>query len=164
MREATERVGAASRFCASWRASPESSPIPAQGRHEHRLHDQQDVFAAGVVRAQLGALGRVQAAGEERAEDSRLDGRPVQGGDPVQNGQPVGVQVEHDVIVEQPAVEVTDCTRRSQSPSAHGVKELLDLVVEALRVVAATLHQAGEQLAGQQVDVFGKEAESRRIR
>jgi hypothetical protein len=60
-------------------------PLAAQRLHQHRLHNQQDVLLAGVLRAQLGALRRVQAACEERAEDRRLDGRPVQLGDAVQD-------------------------------------------------------------------------------
>src|SRR5690606_33572498 len=53
-------------------------PAPAQGRHHDRLDDPLDVGPAGVVRAELGAFGRVERALEERADDGRLDARPVE--------------------------------------------------------------------------------------
>ena len=77
----------------------------------------------------------------------------------MQNGEPVAVQVQHGVVVEQPPVEVADRVLAEIVALGHGVEELPDLLVEALRVVAATVHQAGEQFTGQQVNVFGKEAE-----
>ena len=55
-------------------------PTPPQGRHQHRLDDEQDVLLAGIVRAELRALVGVKAALEQRAKDRRLDARPVERG------------------------------------------------------------------------------------
>ena len=53
-------------------------PFAAERGHHDRLDDEHDVVAAGVVGADLGTLGRVEAALEERAEDGRLDAAPVE--------------------------------------------------------------------------------------
>jgi hypothetical protein len=53
-------------------------PATPQRGHQYRLQNQQNVFAAGVVRAKLGALAFVQNALEEGAEDGRLDASPIQ--------------------------------------------------------------------------------------
>ena len=53
-------------------------PFVAQGLHQHRLDDEQDVLARGVMGAELSALGRVEAALKEGAEYRRLDRFPVE--------------------------------------------------------------------------------------
>ena len=58
------------------------APLPAERSHHHRLDDQQDVRLAGVVRADLALLTRIEQALEERAEDARLDAGPIAVGDP----------------------------------------------------------------------------------
>ena len=52
-------------------------PLAAEGLHDHGLDDQVDVGGAGVVGAELGALGGVEGALEEGAEDGGLDVAPV---------------------------------------------------------------------------------------
>ncbi len=44
-------------------------PLPAQWDHHHRLDHQHDVLGAGVVRAEMGALGCVQRPLEQGPED-----------------------------------------------------------------------------------------------
>ena len=83
-----------------------SRPAPAQRGHEHWLDDQEDVFPAGVLGAKLRTLLGVEAAGKEGAEDAGLDGGPVVARHPVQNRHTVRVQFEHDVVIEEAAVEV----------------------------------------------------------
>ena len=39
----------------------------------HRLHDQHDLVAVGVVRTELGALAGIEPALEQRAENRRVD-------------------------------------------------------------------------------------------
>jgi hypothetical protein len=63
---------------------PEGVALPRTSAHSRRSGamstgstQREDVVAAGVVGADLGPLGRVERALEERAEDRRLDLRPV---------------------------------------------------------------------------------------
>ena len=155
-RLAASRLAASSRACACT-----SAHSPAQRRHQHRLDDQQDVLAAGVVRAELRALGRVQAALEQRAEDGRLDAGPVQRGRPAPGcpGRrcPASSTV---VVVEQAAVEVRDRARRRTSrPSAIAAKSWPQLRGEGGGLRAPCCDQPGEEALGQQADVLGEQAE-----
>ena len=53
-------------------------PFRQPGADDDRLDDEHDLVAVGVVRAQLRALAGVQTALEQRAQDGRVDLRPVQ--------------------------------------------------------------------------------------
>ncbi len=53
-------------------------PTAAQGGHEDGLDDEEDVFFAGVVGADLGTLVGVEAALEEGAQDGGFDAGPVE--------------------------------------------------------------------------------------
>jgi len=75
-------------------------PLSAQGRHQHRFHDQQNVSLAGVVRSQLAALGRVEAALEQRPKDGWLHLPPIQRIDLGNDVQRFAIQFEHLVVIE----------------------------------------------------------------
>ena len=53
-------------------------PFREQRANNHRLHDPHDLVAIGVVRAELRTLVRIEPPLEERAEDRRIDLRPIQ--------------------------------------------------------------------------------------
>ena len=53
-------------------------PLREQRADDHRLDNPHDLVAVGVVRPELRALVRVEAALEQRAEDRRVDLRPVE--------------------------------------------------------------------------------------
>ena len=53
-------------------------PLDKPGAHDNRLDDKHDLVAVGVVRAKLGALAGVESALEQRAQDRRVDFRPVE--------------------------------------------------------------------------------------
>jgi len=82
-------------------------PTPQRSDHD-RLHDQQDVGAAGVVGAELGPLIGIKAAFEERAEDRRLHAGPIETTRPQEDLQVLSREVQDLVVRKQPAVEVFD--------------------------------------------------------
>jgi len=53
-------------------------PAGFERRNDDRLHNEQNVLLAGVVRSELGALGGVKAALKEGSEDGRLYVGPIQ--------------------------------------------------------------------------------------
>ena len=53
-------------------------PLGQPRADHHRLNEQHDLVAVGVVRAELRAFTRVEPALEQRAEDRRIDLRPVE--------------------------------------------------------------------------------------
>jgi len=63
------------------------------------------------VRAELRALVGVEAAHEQRAEDGRLHGGPIQPAHLGQDVQAIAVQVERAGVVEQAAVHQRDFVR-----------------------------------------------------
>ena len=133
-------------------------PPPAQRRHQHRLDDQQDVVLAGVMRPQLRALGGVQTTLEECAEDGRLDRAPIQRIDAGDGIHGVAVQLQHQVIVEQTAVEVADLIRTEVTAFLHGAEQLAKDTGEIFGIATGLIEQAREQLFGQQTDILGKQA------
>ena len=72
---------------------------------QHRLNDEQNILAAGVVRPKLGAFRPVKPALKERAEDPRLNFRPIMAGCIGKQGQFISVERQHFVIVEQPPIK-----------------------------------------------------------
>src|ERR1039458_671870 len=98
---------------------------PASRRHEGRLDDGYDVFAAGVLRAQGGALVGVETAGEERAHDARLDELPVSLGRLGEQAALVVAEIEDGGILEQMAVEIPDFVFAEISAFGHDAEEPL---------------------------------------
>ena len=135
-------------------------PAAAQRRHQHRLDDEQDVVAAGVVGAELGALGGVQAALEEGAEDGGLDAGPVEGGGVGEESRPSAVEVEHGGVVEQAAVEVGMWSAPKQPPAVMAAKSWRRRSRKAAGGSARPRRAGGvNRSVGQEADVFGEEAE-----
>ncbi len=134
-------------------------PAAAQRRHQHRLHDQQNILFAGVVRAQLRPLAGVQAALKKRAEDRRFDAGPIQPADLLQDAQAVAVQFQCCLIVKQAAVEVADAIRAKVATDAHIAKELLQQHPEVSRLALRLLDQAREEILWQQAHIFSEKAE-----
>ena len=91
-------------------------PFRRQRPHDHRLDDHHDLFGIGVVRADLRPLVGIEDALEQRAEDGRVDRRPVLLGDRAacraRRRERQGL-----VVVEQAAVEVRICRRRNRRRS-----------------------------------------------
>ncbi len=134
-------------------------PFAAQGRHEHGFDDEQDIFLAGVMGAKLGALGRVEAALEEGAEDGGLDLAPIEGTDLGQDIQAVAVQVEYERPIIKVTVEIRYLDRPKPASGGHDLEELRELGGEGGGTSARLLDHAREQAGGKQAGIFGEEAE-----
>ena len=76
--------------------------------HYDGIDEDIDVFLAREVRAKLGALGGVQSALEQGAEDGGLDRAPIQPGGGGDADDFIGGQVGDGGAVEQIAVKVAD--------------------------------------------------------
>jgi hypothetical protein len=69
-------------------------PAGLQRLYDDRLHNEQNVLLAGVVRSELGALAGVKAALKEGSEDGRLYVGPIQDGGGAQCAHIGGGQIE----------------------------------------------------------------------
>ena len=134
-------------------------PAAAQRQHQHRLDDQQDIVAAGVVRAELRTLGGVERACEQRAQDRRLDAAPVERAHARQDRQRIAIELQHRVIVEQPPVEVRHVRIRKEATARHLLKQLAQLGGEQCRSRAGTLDQPRKHRFAQQAGILGKQTE-----
>lgn len=140
-------------------------PLTAKGLHEDGFDDEEDVFAAGVVRAELGTLGGIEAALEECAEDGGFDGFPIEVGGTHELAEGFGGDFfDADIIKERP-VEVRDALKEDIATVGHGLKKLLGVLDEAGGMGVGALDNFGEDAfgtvggGGQEADIFGKEAE-----
>jgi len=86
-------------------------PAALEGLHDDGLDEEEDIVGAGVVGTDEGALGGVEGALEEGAEDSGLDVGPVVAGGGGEDGEVLDVEVDDGIAVEEAAVEVTDAVR-----------------------------------------------------
>ena len=117
----------------------------------------------GVVRADLSPLIGIEEAFEQRAEDSRVDRRPVLLGDRAQHVEGVGVERQRLVVVEQAAVEVQDMRDAEIAAGPHFVKQVGQHALRTFRDFVAPPRQRVEhlfeQVVLQQVHVLGEQAE-----
>ncbi len=134
-------------------------PSPPEGRHQHRLDDELDVLAAGVVGAELRALGGVEAALEEGAKDGGLDARPIEPADARQRAHTGAVELQRLRVVEEVPVEVADAVDAEPAARAHGREELLQLSLEGLGEALGVLDEQREDALGQEPGILGEEAE-----
>ena len=138
-------------------------PFRIERAHDHRLDDHHDLFGVGVVRADLRALVGIEEALEQRAEDRRVDRRPVLPGDVAQDVERVRVERQRLVVVEQAAVEMQDVFEAVFAARAHVAEQFRQHFLRALRHFVAALRQRVEQpleqVVLQQVHVLGEQAE-----
>ena len=115
--------------------------------------------------AELGALGRVEAALEEGAEDGRLDRFPVELRRCRQGVNGFQRQVLNRNHIEERAIEVFDVFAEELAAAVHFVEEIMQMPLEDFRFAARLLDDIGEDAggriadSGQQADIFGEEAE-----
>ncbi len=111
------------------------------------------------MRAQLRTFVGVEAALEQGAEDGRLDGGPVQGGDIRQHVQPFAREIEHGVVIEQPAIEECHLVEAEPAALGHRAEQGAQPFAEGRRVAQRVPHQLREQVVREKVDVLGEQAE-----
>ncbi len=134
-------------------------PLAPQRGHHHRLHHQQDVLAACVVRPDLRPLVRVQRPFEQRPENRRLHARPV-GRRRRQQGPDLRLaQRQRRRLVKQPAVEVRNLIRSEHAARAHLRKQAGQRLRAARGALQQALQQPLEHLARQKPDVLREQAE-----
>ena len=133
---------------------------PGQPRADHdRLDEQQDLVAVGVMRAELRPLVRVETPFEQRAENRRIDLRPVE----IRRRQhrvDVGrVERQRLPVVEQPAVEPRHRLEPDPSARRHHPEEGAGQFREMPGGAPRLLQHARERVVRQQPDVVGERAE-----
>lgn len=127
-----------------------SQPVPQPRLDHHRPDDLHDRV-------------RIQATLEQRAEDAGLDGAPVQFARAVQQLELVLGERQDVVVVEQPAVEPGDVLEGNVAANAHGREQVAAPSFEGLRPTQRRLHQLGENVVRQDLDVLGEHAEQQPI-
>ena len=111
------------------------------------------------MRTELCPLGRVQPALEQRAEQRRIDLRPVEGGRG-QRGLDLGpFQGKDAVVVEQAAVEPRHGLEADAPARRHRPEQVAGQVGELRRPLVRPFQHAGEHVVGQQPHVLGEHAE-----
>jgi len=134
-------------------------PASAQRRHQDGLDDEQDVVAARVVRPELRAFGRVEAALEESTEDGRFNARPIEGGRARQGRQVVAHERGHGCIGEKTAIEMGDVVCPEGAARGHGREQQAQARGEVNRPDAGAFDEGGEQPLREQPDVLGEQTE-----
>ena len=138
-------------------------PFGEPGADDHRLDDHHDLVAVGIVRAKLRALVRVEAALEQRAQDRRVDLRPVERRGVKRGFDPLPVEGQGGVVVEQPAVEPGHGLEADAAPGGHRAEQVAGEVGELVRPLARLFQHPGEHVAGQKPRVLGEHAEHQTV-
>ena len=134
-------------------------PLLEQRPGDDGIDDAGDGGRVGVVRAQLAALGGVEAALEQGAEDGNVDGAPVHLRRVAQFGNGGGFQRGHVNVLEQAAVEPGDVVGTKRPACAHGLEQVPEAIRELFAAAVAVVDEPLEHAPGQQGHVFGKETE-----
>jgi hypothetical protein len=135
-------------------------PTGLQRLDNHRLHNEQNVLLAGVVRSELGTLAGVQAALKEGSEDGRLHVGPVQRGGGAERAHIGGGQLENGIVAKKSPVEMVNLMRaKDVSRGCHGCKELAQHTGEDCGLGAIAVNHLPEEMVRQKADAVGKEAE-----
>ena len=134
-------------------------PLGQPWADHHRLNEQHDLVAVGVVRAELRAFTRVEPALEQRAEDRRIDLRPVEVRRRQYRLDVSGLQRERRTVVEQSTVEPVDRLEADPAAGGHHSEELGGQLGELLRGAPRLSQHPGEHVSGQQAHVVGEHAE-----
>ena len=137
-------------------------PFGQQRFGNQRMDEFGDGAGVSVVSAERGTGGRIEAALEEGAKYSGVDGSPIHvGGGGVQRGQIICGQNRNVDSLEETAIEPGDVVIAVFAAGflLHGDEELVDTFSGFVGVAAGAFEDFGEDAAGEQVFVFGKDAE-----
>src|SRR5665213_1713975 len=135
-------------------------PAALKRRNDDRLNDEEDVVGGGVVGADHGALGGVQRALKEGAEDGGLDVGPVMLSGGVEDAEVGVVERDGGVVRKEAAVEVRDVLHAEVAViEAHSGEEIGQLAIEGDRRMTVSLDEAAEGVIGEEADGVREEAE-----
>ena len=123
-------------------------PLGQPRADHHRLNEQHDLVAVGIVRAELRAFAWVEPALEQRAEDRRIDLRPVEVRSRQYRLEVSGLQRERRTIVEQSAVEPGDRLEADPAAGGHHSEELGGQLGELRRGAPRLSQHPGEHVIG----------------
>ena len=138
-------------------------PFGLPGTADNRLDDEHDLVAVGVVRAQLRALAGVQPALEQRAQDRRVDLRPVERSRVAHRLDLGPGQRQGGVVVEEPAVEPRHRLEADAAAHVHRAEQVAGQLGKVTGLAARLLQHAREQVVGQQAHVLGEHAEDQPV-
>ena len=141
----------------------ELRPLAAERCHEHGFDKRLDVGLARVVRAELGTLGGVERALEERAHDARLDKLPVGLTRIGELAQFLPGELKDGEILEEVAVEMANPVFAERAAGGHDGEETFERDGEVVRVVEAALEQVGEKIFRQQAGVLGEKTKDEAV-
>src|SRR5205823_12730981 len=99
-----------------------------------------------------------------RAEDRRLNARPIQSASIEENLQVIRCEISDLIVCEQATVEVLDAVNAEEAPSCHRSKELAEQGRKLGRTVASLLDKAGAQVLAEQTMSSANRQKSRRTR
>ena len=137
------------------------APVLPQ-RRDHRLdHQPLDIGARGVMRAEPGALLRVERLLQQRAEDRRLDLAPVMAGRDQQFTDLLATEREDARLREELAVEMLELRSGGGGIAAlvHRLPQLRHQRLEGSRIVAAGEQQRLEGGIFEQLGALGEHGE-----
>ena len=109
--------------------------------------------------AELGALGGIEGAFEEGAEDGGVDIAPVLPDGLLQVEEGGAAQLDGFGMVEEIAVEMGDLIAPEKAARGHFGEEIGDDLVEGTGVFVMVIDDFGKGIGGEQVGIFGVEAE-----
>ena len=141
-------------------AAVDFGPFAAQRGHQHGFEERFDIGPAGVMGADLRAFGGIEDALEERAEDRRLDVRPIGIVDRDEDVDFLGRQREDFGVGEQSAVEPEDFVGAEiAAPCDMAWKRFSSRRGERGGIGLAVFEDFAEKFRRQQADVFAEHAE-----
>ncbi len=133
-------------------------PFPAQRCQHDRLDEDFNIFAAGIMGAELGAFGGIEPTLEQGAEDRRVHGIPFELRGLVDGVDLVFREFQRGCVGEQVAVEVPDFIDAKRAAMGHALKQRSHHLLQDRRLIAVTDDHLGEKPGREQSDVLGKKA------
>ncbi len=135
-------------------------PFPEQRLDDHGPDDHHDLFRIRIMGAELRALAGIEAALEQRAEDRRIDLRPVAVGGFERRANILARQGQRCIVLEQSTVEPGHRLEIDEAAApGHGSEQRLGVANEIAGIGQARLQHALEHLLRQQIDVLREQAE-----
>jgi hypothetical protein len=136
------------------------APLAAERSHEDGFDEGDDVGFGGVVRAELGTLGGLEGAFEERAHDAGLDTAPIGLGGGRELADFLGEKFEDGGVFEEVAVEVADGMRAVEPAGGHRAEEGFEGRGEVGGIVVRFFQDAVQEFFREQGGVFGEKTEN----
>ena len=138
-------------------------PFGKPGAEDNRFDDPHDLVAISVMRAELGTLVRVQPALEQRAQDRRVDLRPVERRRPKRRLDLRLLQRQCGIVVEQSAVEPGDGLEPDIAAFGHRSEQLARQLREAFGPVPRMFEHPREHAVGKQAHILREHAEHKPV-